>query len=279
MKSIFIRIYYLLLVIIQTMNNVIFGTYRLKGELLEELLLRAIELGITNIDTASLYGNEKTIGNVLNSINKNNIYNNTNNISITTKVNNKDMYKNKVYSSYNKSLKKLYKIDTLLLHNPVNYIECWNEMININVNDNVNIGTSNFMSEHLNELLEVYNINNNTKPTINQIEYHPYNCQINKVNETLDYCKEEGIEINFHSIFCRGKVRELVRDDIDIYSDIVGWIMSKDYKFIIGSSSVEQLDKNIGYIEYWKQVENEFNNETNLYYNYDQLEVEDIVLY
>lgn len=61
------------------------------------------------------------------------------------------------------------------------------------------IGVSNFTPEHLEQLISGEGVT--VKPSVNQIEYHPWNQQ----KSIVEYCKKEGIAVQAYSPLTQGK--------------------------------------------------------------------------
>lgn len=170
------------------MENIIFGTYHLRGELLKPSLKLAQEFSINRYDTAILYGNERQI------------YESVPNSIITTKIytaNNK----NQVYRDL-KRIRKRYggKLPScILLHRPMP-IECWVALTSVK-SEGVTIGVSNYSIDMLEHLINYCNENSIQTPEINQIEVHPFvNCI-----PLIDYCKSKNIKVQGHTILTQGK--------------------------------------------------------------------------
>ena len=79
-----------------------FGTWPLKGHVLEQSMLDALKVGYKSFDTAQMYGNEEDIGEIFN---KHNI--NRKQLCITTKVTEKNFSSRLFIQSVEKSLKDL----------------------------------------------------------------------------------------------------------------------------------------------------------------------------
>ncbi|MFP4364839.1 MAG: aldo/keto reductase, partial [Spirochaetia bacterium] len=148
-----------------------FGTYKLsEGGEAEAAVGSALEAGYRHIDTASMYGNEKSIGKAVRTsgIERKEIF-------ITTKVWNSEQGRYETKKALEDSLTRLNMdyVDLYLIHWPVDgkYLETWEEMIALHEDGLARaIGVSNFHEHHLNDILE----KGLKKPVINQVELHPY---------------------------------------------------------------------------------------------------------
>lgn len=167
-----------------TLNNGIemptlgFGTFMLGGEICENAVVSAIQMGYRMIDTAEAYGNETAVGN---GISKSGI--DRKELFLVTKVNYKS-YEN-ASAAVEQSLKNLRTdyIDLLLLHWPfANYYAAWRELEKLYAEGKIRaIGVSNFEPAQLVDLIAY----NNIVPAVNQIETNLY-CQRVSEREWLD---------------------------------------------------------------------------------------------
>jgi len=145
----------------------------------------AIEAGYRQIDTAALYGNEKSVGTgIRNSgIDRKKLF-------VTTKLWKDDMLRGSQMKAFEKSLKLLQMdyVDLYLIHWPVagKSMESWKVLEEIYKSEKARaIGVSNFMEKHIDALLHEAKI----VPAVNQVECHPHLSQ----QPLVDYCKKHGI--------------------------------------------------------------------------------------
>jgi diketogulonate reductase-like aldo/keto reductase len=157
----------------------------------------ALETGYRHIDTARIYGNEKEVGEAVRNsgIKREEIF-------ITTKLWNDDHGYENALKAFDKSLKTLDTdfIDLYLVHWPVKdkRKESWKALEKILESGYCkSIGVSNYMIPHLEELFSYANI----IPTINQVEFSPYNYQ----TELLDFCNKNKIVLEAYSPLTRIK--------------------------------------------------------------------------
>ena len=145
----------------------------------------AIEAGYRHIDTASMYGNEKSVGDGIrqSGIPRKELF-------VTTKLKKDDMRDGTQMQAFENSLKllQLDYVDLYLIHWPVagKTRESWKIMEKIYKSGRARaIGVSNFIERHLDQLLRDAKI----VPAANQIELHPHLSQ-----QTLAaYCEKLGI--------------------------------------------------------------------------------------
>lgn len=102
------------------------------------------------------------------------------------------------------SLLGLNYIDLYLIHNPRSgpngRHQAWLGLQDALAEGKVkSIGVSNFIPAHLQALMESDGVT--VKPSINQIELHPWNQQ----KDIVDYCKNEGIAVQAYSPLTQGK--------------------------------------------------------------------------
>jgi diketogulonate reductase-like aldo/keto reductase len=156
----------------------------------------ALEVGYRHFDTAQIYENEQFVGEALSesSIPRDELF-------ITTKIWNENMFWDDIEPSLDKSLEKLRTtyIDLLLLHFPVTELRrpAWHRMQDIYKSGKVKaIGVSNYTIQHLEELLNECEI----KPAVNQVELHVYLQQ----PKLVKYCQDNGIVLEAYSPLAHG---------------------------------------------------------------------------
>lgn len=168
-----------------------FGTFKNKGQSAYDSVLEALRVGYRHIDTASIYGNEKEVGQAIkdSGVDRKDIF-------VTSKVWRDSRGYEKTIASFNKTLEDLGLdyLDCFLIHwpcpiNKENYnevnIDTWRALIDLYKAKKVKvIGVSNFLPHHIKPLLE-----SEIKPMMNQIEVHPGYMQ----EEIVDLCRKENI--------------------------------------------------------------------------------------
>lgn len=161
-----------------TMPALGLGTFMLAGEICEEAVAAAIQVGYRMIDTAEAYGNEAAVGNGIakSGIDRKELF-------LVTKVNYKS-YEN-VRETVEQSLKNRQTdyIDLLLLHWPfANYYNAWRELEKLYEEGKIRaIGVSNFEPAQLVDLIAY----NKVVPAVDQIETNLY-CQRSAQRTWLD---------------------------------------------------------------------------------------------
>jgi diketogulonate reductase-like aldo/keto reductase len=164
------------------------------GTACEAAVLAALEAGYRHIDTASMYGNEESVGTAvkMSGIRREDIF-------VTTKLSNSD-HENPE-GALDRSLSKLNLdyVDLYLIHFPVRERrQSWRVLEGLQAKGKAHsIGVSNFTIRHLTELLA----ETDRVPAVNQVEFHPYLYQ----RDLLDFCIAKGIVIEAYSPLTHGK--------------------------------------------------------------------------
>ena len=163
------------------------GTFLMRGEVCQDIVARALEVGYRHIDTAMVYENEPEVGAAIagSGIARDDLF-------ITTKLGNSEQ--TDALGGFERSLDRLGvdMVDLYLLHWPLpqrdTAIPAWEEIVKIGESQRArSIGVCNFEIEHLEELIERTGV----VPTVNQIELHPEHQR----SALVEYCGERGIAI------------------------------------------------------------------------------------
>jgi methylglyoxal/glyoxal reductase len=186
-----------------TLNNGItmpllgLGVYDMYHSQAEDAVLTALETGYRLIDTASMYNNEKEIGNgVLKSgLPRKDLF-------ITSKVNNADQGYDATLKAFETSCKKLQMdyVDLYLVHWPIKgkRKDTWKALETLYENKQVRaIGVANYLLPFLEELQTYANI----VPAVNQVEFSPYLY----LKDLLFYCTQHTIQLQSYTPLVRGK--------------------------------------------------------------------------
>jgi diketogulonate reductase-like aldo/keto reductase len=164
------------------------------GSTCEAAVLSALEAGYRHIDTASMYGNEESVGAAIrrSGIPREEIF-------VTTKLWNSDH--GNPERALETSLRKLGfdYVDLYLIHYPVRERRrSWRALEALRGAGKArSIGVSNFTIRHLTELLSA----SDTVPAVNQVEFHPYLYQ----RDLLDFCSAKGIVVEAYSPLTKGE--------------------------------------------------------------------------
>ncbi|PZX04975.1 diketogulonate reductase-like aldo/keto reductase [Psychrobacillus insolitus] len=173
------------------------GVYKMtEPEIAIQAITTALDIGYRHIDTASLYANEKEVGEV--------VRNSTvprEDIFITTKVWNTDQGYDQTLKAFEKSLELLGLdyVDLYLTHWPVKetFVETYRAIERLYEEKLIRAtGVSNHHQHHLETIAAKANI----QPMVNQIECHPRLTQF----DLREYCAEQGIAVTSWSPLARG---------------------------------------------------------------------------
>lgn len=149
-----------------------FGVFQVPPEETQAVVELALEAGYRHFDTAAAYRNEKGVGAALagSGLPREDYF-------VTTKLWNSEQGHDSALMAFEASLDRLGldHVDLYLIHWPVpskgRFVETWRAFERIHDEEAARtIGVSNFRTEDL-ELLERETA---TRPTINQVELHPY---------------------------------------------------------------------------------------------------------
>ncbi|KAG0222883.1 hypothetical protein BGW41_005803 [Actinomortierella wolfii] len=223
------------------------GVYELEqGKQAEECILWALEAGYRHIDTASLYGNEVSVGNA---IRKSGIPREQ--IFVTTKLWDDDQGYEKALEACDLSLEKLGLdyIDLYLIHSPCCgaelRLESWKALEKLVTQGKVkSIGVSNYGVHHLKELL---GSNPTIRPVVNQIEVTPFCTR----TDITSFCEAQHIAVVAYSPLTRGlKLKDptLVKVAHKYGKSpaqvLIRWSLQKGYIVIPKSSDKSRIEQN-----------------------------------
>ena len=166
------------------------------GQDIRQAVLWAFELGYRLIDTATIYKNEREVGNAMHhsGLDRNEIF-------LTTKVWNTDQGYDATLRAFEKSLHELQTdyVDLYLIHWPVreHRVQTWKALEKIYAYGKARaIGVSNYYIPHFEQLWP----HTELIPAVNQFELSPY-CYL---PEQLDYCRQRGIQVEGYAPLVRG---------------------------------------------------------------------------
>lgn len=163
------------------------GTWQQDDEYVVDVIAKAIDIGYRHFDTASLYGNERSLGRA---IERSNI--DRSEFFITTKVWDSEQGYEETIHAFERSLERLALdyIDLYLVHWPVpeKTQYTWQAMEYLYSKQKIkSLGLSNFRQSDIEQLLKFAEI----KPVYNQLELHPYMLQA----PLTEYCNHHSIAI------------------------------------------------------------------------------------
>lgn len=184
-----------------------FGTWQTPdGAMAVEAVRCAIEAGYRHIDTAAVYGNEKSVGKGIarSGIDRRELF-------VTSKVWNTERGYDATLRAFERTLADLGLdyLDLYLIHWPATAhqfddwqrinADTWQAMEKLYQDGLVRaIGVSNFLPHHLEALMD----GAKEQPSVNQIEFHPGFMQ----TECVDFCKACGIVVEAWSPLGTGRM-------------------------------------------------------------------------
>jgi diketogulonate reductase-like aldo/keto reductase len=177
-----------------------FGTWQLSPQDAHQSVLEALKAGYRLIDTAKIYSNEEAVGKAINEsgVPREEIF-------LTTKLWNSDQGYESAKKAFDESLSKLNQdfVDLYLIHWPgegsQKRLDSWRALCEIYKQGRAkSIGVSNFTADHLKELFD----SSDMKPTVNQVEFHPFIYSEQK--DLVDFCHKHGIVFEAYSPLAQG---------------------------------------------------------------------------
>lgn len=231
------------------------GVYDMYGKDAEQAVLWALEIGYRLIDTASMYNNEKEIGNAIRAsgIPREEIF-------LTTKVHNDDQGFDKTLKAFDASLKKLGcdYVDLYLVHWPMKATrkDTWKALESLystskgrNTEGVRAIGVANYLELFLKEL-ETYS---EIVPAVNQVEFSPYLY----LKDLLELCQSKQIQLQAYTPLVRGermKDAKLValaeKYDKTPAQIILRWALQHGVSTIPKSASEHRLKENFDVFDF-----------------------------
>ncbi len=220
------------------------GVYQTRaGRMAERAVGCALETGYRHVDTASMYGNEKSVGRAVHhsGLDRKEVF-------VTTKLWNSDHGYRRAIRACHKSLDRLglEYIDLYLIHWPVEDLrtDSWRALEKLYEEGVCRaIGVSNYMIWHLEELLASCSV----VPAVNQVEFSPFLFQ----RDLLDFCNREGIQLEAYSPLTKG--RRLNHKELMAMADdygrtpaqiLIRWALQHDLVVIPKSANPDRIREN-----------------------------------
>lgn len=234
-----------------TLNNGVqmpilgFGVFQIPDEKeCEASVSAALEVGYRSLDTASLYLNEKAVGNAIASsgISRDELF-------ITTKAWPSELGEEKTLRAFDRSLKKLgvEYLDLYLVHQPFgDYYGAWRAMEKLYAEGRVRaIGVSNFFPDRLTDLIA----HNNIVPAVNQVETHPFYQRA----EDLELARKHGVQLESWAPFAEGR-NELFTNPVltsiaqaherSVAQVVLRWLIQREIVVIPKSVRKDRMEEN-----------------------------------
>lgn len=225
------------------------GVYDMHNAEAEKAVEDALEIGYRLIDTASLYRNEKEIGNAIrkSAVPREEIF-------VTTKLGNGDQGFESTLKAFDISMKLLDidYIDCYLVHWPIKgkRKESWLAIEKLYTEKRVrSIGVANYLIPFLEELdsyaTEV--------PVLNQVEFSPYLY----IKDLMEYCQQRNIQLQSYTPLVRGKkfkdpriLAIAARHVKSLAQIILRWNMEHGVSAIPKSSNKNRLQENFDIFDF-----------------------------
>ncbi len=225
------------------------GVYDMHNKEAEQAVLDALEIGYRLIDTASMYGNEKEIGNAIrkSGIKREEIF-------VTTKLNNTDHGFESALKAFDRSMSILDidYIDLYLVHWPIKgkRKDSWLALEKLYLEKRVKaIGVANYLEPFLQELASYATV----VPAVNQVEFSPFLY----LKELKDYCESRGIQLQAYTPLVRGKkfsnpalMAIAVKHNKTAAQIILRWNLQHKVSPIPKSSNRKRLEENFSIMDF-----------------------------
>ena len=195
-------------------STLTFGTYRTRGPAAAAAVRAALEAGVSRIDTAQLYGNERVVYRAIREFEARHPERAP--VHVTSKLYD-DLTFEQALARVRESAHLLGRpLDVMLLHRPLPPL-VW-AALSAAVDEGLvrSLGVSNHSVADLEKLLALCKSSaqgNSSaqgsgsptlhKPTVNQIEFHPW---VGPVQRALAYCRAQGIGVQGHTMLARGEM-------------------------------------------------------------------------
>ncbi|MCH8519697.1 MAG: aldo/keto reductase [Nanoarchaeota archaeon] len=226
-----------------TIPQVGFGTWQVLDSHCTQIVLDAIKIGYTHIDTAQRYSNHKDIAKAIEKVPRETLF-------ITSKVWRDDLSYQGVLTQVDQILDelKIEYLDLCLIHWPNRKYDIKDTFqaleYLVKVGKIKSVGVSNFTIKHIQETLKVSNI----PISVNQIEFH-YKLQ---QYELLEFCKEHNIVVEAYSPLARGEFLEDERIlklaqkyDKSPSQILLRWLVEKNIVVLPKTSQKSRLKENL----------------------------------
>ena len=207
------------------------GTWQIPDPQAAAIVRKGIDLGYRLVDTASIYGNERGVGDGVKA----------SDVWVTTKLWNDRQGDAEAALDESLALLGRESVDLYLMHWPVpaagRYVAAWEAMVRLReAGKALSIGVSNFLPEHLDAIIDATGVT----PAVNQIELHPTFQQ----RDSVAYHQAHGIVTQSWSPIGQGKALLTERHGRSAAQVVIAWHLAKGYSVIPKASSAEHLSDN-----------------------------------
>lgn len=230
-----------------------YGTYLTPdGSVCEQGVAKAIEVGYRHIDTAAVYGNEKSVGRAIAcaDVPRSDLF-------VTSKLWNSERGYDSTLRAFDKTMADLglEYLDLYLIHWPANAavyadkadslnVDTWRAFERLYADGRVRaIGLSNFMPHHATPIMDVASV----MPMVNQIEFHPGFVQ----RECVEWCAERNIVVQAWSPLGRGAALThpavlAIAEEVGVTAAqvIIRWVMQRGVVPLVKSVHAERIAEN-----------------------------------
>lgn len=236
------------------------GVYLTPKEVAEDIVYKALKVGYRHIDSAAGYKNEEEVANGIYKWMQEDPTTNTRElVYFTTKIWNVDHGYEAAKKAIEKSLenvKKIGYIDLFLIHSPQSNYEkrhgTWLALQEaVEAKKVKDIGVSNYGIPHLKELLAYPDLK--IKPSINQIELHPWLAR----KELVKFCEDHAIVLEAYSPLARGqkvedpKLAELAKKVGKTPAQVLlNWSLSKGFVILPKTVTESRLLPNLEALDF-----------------------------
>ena len=228
-----------------------FGTFRTPdGEVAVRAVKEAIAAGYRHIDTAAVYGNERSVGAAVreSGIDRKDIF-------ITSKLWNSDQGFDSTLHAFDKTMQALGTdyLDLYLIHQPFGDVYgAWRAMEELYREGKVRaIGVSNFQPDRLVDLI----LHNEVVPAVNQVETHPFCQQAEEAGIMARY----GVQAEAWAPFAEGR-NNLFGNEVltdlaakhrkSVAQVVLRWLIQRGIVVIPKSVHKERMAENIDVFDF-----------------------------
>lgn len=228
-----------------------FGVYKIPDEEVTDVVLEALQRGYRSIDTATVYGNERGVGQALaqTELDRGELF-------ITTKLARDENGHDSALEAFDRSLDLLGLdfVDLYLIHWPVpsqdRYVETWQAFEQILESGRARaIGVSNFQVPHLERLFSDTQI----IPAVNQIELQPYLPQA----ELTAFHRQHGIVTEAWSPLAKAELLEepvlleiAGKHDRTVAQVVLRWHLQQGHVFIPKTVTPARMTENLDLFDF-----------------------------